>query len=138
MGAVAAGAIAFAVLVLIVAAMVWQANRRRDGEETALYLMDEATDFVVAAVAADVAGRLGEDGVRRILEWSTHHSQVVVARGDGPPVLGGPAAVDYVAGRAAASGRGYLREDVAAVLTAESAYLVAIGAVGDRVEEEPA
>lgn len=138
MGAVAAGAIAFAVLLVIVAAMVWQGTRRSRGEAAVLYLMDEAADFVLAALAPEVAARVGEDGVRRMLEWSTHYGQVVVARSGGPPVLGGPAALDYVVEESAASGHPHQRHDVAAVLEAEAAYLVAIGAIGDPVEEEPA
>jgi hypothetical protein len=99
--------------------------------------MDEAVDFVMAVLAPEVAVRVDGSAVRRILEWSTHHSQVVVGRG-GPPVIGGPAAAEYVAERAVAAGEDCSREDVAAVLEAEAAYLVAIGAVGERVEEEPA
>jgi hypothetical protein len=137
MCAVAVGAILFAVVLLAVgAALVWQWARVGHREPAALYLVDEAAAFVLAALPSETADRLGEEGVASILEWSNYHSQVVVARsGVDVPVLGGPAAVSFVLERAAASGRPCEEEDVTAVLAAEAAYLVSIGAVGEPVEE---
>ncbi|MCB2223079.1 MAG: hypothetical protein KQH83_02800 [Actinobacteria bacterium] len=136
MGAVAAGAILFAVLLLAVAVLVWQSGRV-GGPERATYLVPQAIEFVHGGLPADAAARLDAGDVRRILEWSRYHSQVVVPRSaEGIAVIGGPAAAAYVAEQAAAEGRRYDDGDLRLVLDLEAAYLVSIGAVGEIVEEE--
>ena len=60
-----------------------------------------------------------------------------VVRSDGPPpVLGSSEAIEYVMAQAEAAGAAYDPLDIAEVMAAESEYLLAIGAVGDRVEED--
>ena len=75
--------------------------------------------------------------MRSLLDWSRHHSQVVVARsGAEIPVLGGPEAVAFVAEQSVAQRPPRLDESlVRLVLDLEAAYLVTIGAVGEPVEE---
>jgi hypothetical protein len=136
MGAVATGAILFAVLLGVAAAMVWQ-SKRVGSRERAVYVVDEAVSFVNGGLPDDTASRIGGDDVRSMLEWSVYHSQVVAARsGEEVPVIGGPAAVEYVCARAAEQGRSYAEEDVRMVLDLEAAYLVSIGAIGEMVAEE--
>ena len=139
MGAVAIGAVLAAALLLIVAAMVWQGSRVLPEGETPLYLIDEAARFVWQRLPDDAASRLAEADVTAILEWGMFHKQVVVARGGyAEPVVGGPAELEYVTGRAAGEGGGaYLSGDVARVLATEAGYLLEIGAIGDPVKEEP-
>lgn len=137
MGAVAIGAIFFAVLLAVGAAMLWQEARSAGNPEQALYLVDDAVDFVHGGLPGEVAGRISADEVRTMLEWSMHHSQVVVARsGSAIPVLGGPEAVTFVVGQSETHGWGWNEADVSIVLDLEAAYLVSIGAVGEAVEED--
>lgn len=137
MGAVAIGAIFFAVLLAVAAAMLWQEARSAGNPEQALYLVDDAVDFVHGGLPVDMAGRVSAGDVRTMLEWSMHHSQVVVARsGAAIPVLGGPEAVAFVWGQSETHGWGWDEADVEMVLDLEAAYLVSIGAVGRAVEEE--
>jgi hypothetical protein len=138
MGAVALGALLVAVFLVIAAAMVWQDSRRRPSSEPVTYLIEDAAGFVHDRLPADTAGRLGRDDVRRILEWGLYHTQVVGPRSGGaPPVLGSGEALTYVMERAEAAGYDYDPLDVGAVMAAESLYLASIGAIGERVEEEP-
>jgi hypothetical protein len=137
MGVVAIGAILLAVLLAVGAAMMWQEARRPGRPEQALYLVDEAVEFVAARLREPVSGRITVADVRSMLEWSTYHSQVVVARsGASIPVLGGPEAVAFICRQSEERGLGWRSEDVAAVVDLEAAYLVSIGAVGEIVEEE--
>ena len=134
MEAVAVGAILFALLLVIGAALVWQEARSGREPEPATYLVDDAVDFVSEGLPPEVAERVSRDDVHALLEWSRYHSQVVVARsGAEVPVLGGPEAAAFVAAQAAARGRLVSAEDVALVLDLEAAYLLAIGAIGAPV-----
>jgi hypothetical protein len=138
MGAVAIGALLLAVLLFIAAAMVWQEVRSSSRDAQPVYLLDEAARFVFDRLPAGTEDRLGLDDVKSILEWGLYHSQVVTSREtEGPAVLGGEAAVQFVTARAGAGGgEPYHREDVASVLDLETEYLAAIGAVGMPVEED--
>jgi hypothetical protein len=137
MGAVAVGAVLIAVLCVIVAAMIWQEARRRSVAEPVTYLIDEAARFVYDRLREEATHRLDLDDVRRILEWGLYHTQVVAPRSGGPPpVLGSGEAIEYVMDRAQEAGFDYDPLDIAEVMAAETEYLLAIGAIGDRVEEE--
>lgn len=137
MGAVAVGALLVAVLLAIVAAMVWQEARRRPSGEPVVYVIEEASRFVHHRLPPAVAGRLGVDDARRILEWSLFHSQVLAVRRVGPPpVLGSGDTIDYVVERSRAAGYDYDPMDIGAVIAAEADYLFSIGAIGERAEEE--
>jgi hypothetical protein len=134
MGAVAAGSILFALLLIAVAAMVWQEARRRAASGSPTYVLDEAARFVHARLPEPAAARLAVGDVERILEWGLEHGAVVSRTGSA--VLGSGDAMDHVMERAAAGGYDYDPMDVAAVMVNESRYLAAIGAVGDPVEED--
>lgn len=138
MGAVAVGASLFALLLVVVAAMVWQEARSSVRGTEPVYLLDEASRFVLDRLPEEQASRLGPDDVKTILEWGLYHTQVVTGReDDGPAVVGGGEALAFVIDRATtAGGDPYRPVDVAAVLDLETGYLAEIGAVGDRVGEE--
>lgn len=137
---VAAGAILFALLLVTGAAFLWQEARSTRRPERADYLMDEAVAFVHRGLPEPLGGSVSPEDVRSLLEWSRYHGQVVVARSGGEiPVLGGPEAVAFVHGRAAAAGLSLDEAGVATVLEVEAAYLVSIGAIGEPVagQEQP-
>jgi hypothetical protein len=138
MGVVAAGAILFAVLLVITAALVWQEARRSPGTDTAVYWMPEAVEFVGSRLSPGALERLGPYGVRLVLEWGVHYHQVVAPRDEGRrPVVGSGDALDYILARGLENGSAYDPFDVAEVLAAETEYLVEIGAVGGPVEGNP-
>lgn len=135
MGVVAIGAIFFAILLAISAAMLWQSRGARIPDQ-AEYLVDEAIAFVHGGLPEEAAADLTTDDVRSLLDWSRHHSQVVVARsGAEIPVVGGPEAVAFVTEQSVVHGRPVDESLVRLVLDLEAAYLVTIGAVGEPVEE---
>ncbi|MFQ5947724.1 MAG: hypothetical protein ACE5KX_02540 [Acidimicrobiia bacterium] len=141
MSAVAIGALFFAVLLVIVAAMVWQEARKGPRAEPALYVLEEAADFAYDRISDDAISRLDLDDVRRILEWEVHFLQRA-ARGGGEhspaPVAGSDEAMRYIQERSAqVQGLAYDIRDIEEVLALEAEYLVEIGAVGPPVGEEP-
>jgi hypothetical protein len=100
--------------------------------------MDEAFEWVVAHVPDLVAATLTPGDVRRILDFQLEFFQRKGVAGNGssahPPgdvIVGGAETVDYIVGRASATGEQYLPEQVHAVIETQLAYLRAIGAVGD-------
>lgn len=135
MGAVAAGAILVAVLLLIVAGFLVQASRRGGGRSGAVYLLDEAASFVHARLSPGAAERLTPLRVRQILEWQIQYQQVVAPRSRGEhPVVGSGEAMEHVLAMGGAIGVVLEPLDVAEVMAAEVDYLLSIGAVGTPVE----
>lgn len=136
MGAVAAGAILVALLLLVVAGFVLQGSRRGAAQNAAVYLLDDAAVFVHERLSPDAAGRLGVPAVRRILEWQIHWQQVEAPRHGLPrPVVGSGEAMEYVLARSADIGSPLEPLDVAEVMAAEVDYLLSIGAIGTPVGE---
>ena len=72
MGAVVAGLMLLAVLLLIAAGFVLQGSRRGDVLAAATYLIDDAARFVHERLSPAAAGRLSVGQVRRVLEWQIH------------------------------------------------------------------
>lgn len=136
MGAVAVGALLFAVLIVVVAALVWQ-EARRAARPVPEYLLDEAAAFVMDCLCADAASRLGIDGVADLLLWGFEERRSRASAGDGDPaVYGSGDILEALVERSRAErGTAYDPFDVAEVIAAESEYLAAIGAVGDPVTE---
>lgn len=133
MGAVAFGAVLFAVFLVVVAVMVWQ-EARREPASGAVYVLDEAAAFVGERLPS--GSLLSVDDVRGILEWGLFHKQAG-GRDSSPPVIGGRDSVAFIAARASApGGTRYDPADIAAVLDLETRYLEAIGAVGPPVDGE--
>ena len=129
-------AVLFAVFLVIVAALVWQEARQSRSKDTAVYWMPEAVEFVHARLSPAAAGRLAPRDVRLILEWGVHYHQVIAPRLEGRrPVIGSGDALDHILERAGQAGETYDPFDIAEALTAETEYLVEIGAVGGPAEE---
>jgi hypothetical protein len=137
MGEVAVGAILFALLLVVVAALVWQEARRDPKTDPPLYLLDEAARFVLDGLSESAAGSLGLMDVRRILDWGIYYNQVVAFRDEGRRVVVGSGdAIEFVMERAAAIGKEYDPLHIAEVMAGETEYLVEIGAIGAPLEEE--
>jgi hypothetical protein len=135
MGAVTVGAVLAALLLLIVAVMVWQAAARSPVDEPAAYVVGDAAAFVWDRLSPKAQGRLGRDRVRALLEWGIHYHQVVAPRQEHRhPVVGSGDAIEYLMDRSAATGRPTEPLDIAEVIAAETEYLMSIGAVGGPVE----
>ena len=139
MGAVAVGALLLALLLLIVAAFVFQGVRRSSVNDFAEYLVPEAAEFVRERLSERALSGLDVEDVRMVLEWNLHYNQVIGPRSTtGPMVLGSGDGLDYVLERAAESHRVLDPFDVAEVMAIEPEYLLSIGAIGGPVEGEPA
>lgn len=140
MGAVAVGALLVALLLAIVAAMVWQESRRIPVSEPAVYLIEEAARFVYGGLEEDTTTRLDLDDVFRILEWGIYWNQVVVHKEQRRrAVVGSGEAIEWIMERSAEElGAAYDPVDIAEVMAREADYLIAIGAVGPAVEGEDA
>ena len=128
MDLVAIGAIVFSVLLVLVAAMVWQ-EIKNVPEGHPVYVIEEAVPFVMQRLGDDAHSRLDADAVLRILEWEVYYLQGLArANPSSPaPVAGSEAAIEFIVGRSAGS---FEPQDVAEVLDGEVAYLAEIGAIG--------
>ncbi len=140
MGAVAVGALLFAVLLLIVAAMVLQEVRKHPTTEV-IYVLEEVVPFVYRRLSDEALERLDRDDVHRILEWEVAYLQGRDRRATDngpPPIAGSDLARDFVLARTAEEGLSYRPIDVDEVLAKEAEYLAEIGAVGPiAVEGSP-
>ena len=136
MGAVAAGAVLVALLLIIVAALVWQETRSATEDGPVEYLIDEAARFVYDRLSDRALSNLDLDDVTLVLELGVRYNQTAPGNGS-RPVVGSGDAIEYVMERAAATGRIIEPLDIAEVIAAETEYLVSIGAIGDAVEETP-
>jgi hypothetical protein len=135
------GAILFALFLVMVAALVWQEGKRRQGKQALVYGVEEAVDFINARLAEAVRERLRRAGVQRIIEWEVFYLQGLAQEDRRRPieaVAGGiDPVVDWVSERLATVNKVQYREDdIRAVLALEADYLVSIGAVGNPVEED--
>jgi hypothetical protein len=134
MGEVAVGALLVAVLLAIVALMVWQAARRSGADDPAEYLVSEAARFVYERLSDQALGSLDLDDVKLLLEWQVHYHQVVAPReGHQRPILGSGDSIEYLMVRSAEAGRSIDVLAIAEVIAADTEYLVSIGAVGEAV-----
>ncbi|HSM02748.1 MAG TPA: hypothetical protein VK960_09975 [Acidimicrobiia bacterium] len=135
MGAVAAGALLAAILLAIVALMVWQSSRRSPTTEPAEYDVAEAARYVFERLSDRALADLDLEDVRLLLEWQVHYHQVVGPRDNGThPVVGSGDSIEYLMDRAAGAGITLDVLHVAEVIAADTEYLVSIGAVGEPAE----
>jgi hypothetical protein len=138
MGVVAAGAVLTALLLLIVAVMVWQGARRSPVDEPAEYVFEDATAFVHDRLSGPARDRLDPADVRFLLEAGVEYHQLVAPRDEHRhPVVGSGDSIEYLMERAAESGREFEPLDIAEVIAAETEYLLSIGAIGAPVGDEP-
>jgi hypothetical protein len=136
---VAIGAMLVAILLVIVALIVWQEARRRPSYEPLEYVIEDAVKHVVARLPEGSGMRPAD--VRRILEWEVFYLQGLAQEDRKNPVEtvagGHEASVRYIAAEIEARhGSAYSHRDIEEVLRLEADYLLAIGAVGEPVGEE--
>lgn len=134
------GALLVAVLLAIVAAMVWQEAVHRPVAQPLTYVLEDAVAFVHDRFGPD-SPLTGAD-VRRILEWEVIYLQGVKPRQGSllqPVRVGGSEeAVRFISTQISGrSGPRYSDETIAAVLEGEAAYLASIGALGPAAEDGP-
>ncbi len=132
--ALALGGLLGAVFLILVGAMLWQELRGRPSNDPTEFVIDDAVRWVLVRLDSDRRSRLGDDGVRAILEWQVFGLQRSVK---GKPlgsasVVMGPTAetVDYILSKIDSVGP----DDVSAVLTEQFGYLQSIGAVAGEAE----
>lgn len=124
------------VLLIIAALVVWQHARRQSTSLT--YGLEDAVSYVQAELSPEVRARLGEAGIRRILEWEVFYLQGLAQENRFDPVetVAGSyePAVHYIAERIKqAHDRTYSSSDIEAVLDLQVTYLANLGAIGDEV-----
>jgi len=137
MAVVLAAAAALLVVFVIAAAVLGREARRLDAQvRRPVFDLDEAVTFVADRLPFEVAAVLSYDDVRRIIAWHVEYlrTRAAMANGhgprlDGPIVVAGAEAVDYVLARSRGDAAGYTPAQVHAVLEAQMAYLASIEAV---------
>ena len=113
------------VVVVAVAALRQTELLLAGSDPPALFEVDEAIEFVASALPADVSSRLSYEDVEALLGWHLVHLAYRDEAGD----IADEAAVADLLRRAEADDRDMTADDIRSVLTAEGAYLAAIGAL---------
>lgn len=131
----------------IAAVVIGRESHRLDAvSPRALYVLEEATDYVADHVPEASQARLTHDEVRELLRW---HMEQLRSEGLQPPVADDhvqdidelvvveeAGAAGYLIGRAEATGLDVEDVDVVEVVEAHLAYLDAIGAVGPPADDD--
>ena len=120
------------------AAVIGREARRLDARPSeGVVDLDAAVQWVARHLPFEVSAVLTYDDVRSIIDWNLEFFRSKGASGngsgphpDGSIVVGGAETVEYVLAKAIIAGSDYTPMQVHAVLEAQMAYLVAIGAVG--------
>lgn len=132
----ALGLTLLAVLLIILALVIWQ-HAQREGPSEVTFGIENAVSFITARLAPDVKTRLGRDGVRRVVEWEVFYLQGLAQDDRRHPVETvagdyGPA-VEFIRSEIArVHDRTYSLEDIGSVLALGVIYLQSIGAVGEQ------
>jgi hypothetical protein len=132
------GAVLLAVFLAVVAAMMWQEAKKRTYDEGAVYVVDDAVEYIESRLEDS---RLQRADIKRIIEYEIFYLQGLAQDDRRNPVDvvagGSDASVDYITHQIAEThGVSYPWDDVRSVLAFEADYLVSIGAVGEPVEDE--
>jgi hypothetical protein len=124
-----------AVLLITVALMVWQEGKKRSFDLAPSYVIDDLIAHVRTNLDPEILGRIGTDGVERIIDWEVRY--LLRDGGEGVIAGGTDASVSYIVDRIDQVHRvSYSQDDVRAVLALEAEYLMAVGAIGDPVSPE--
>ena len=94
-----------------------------------------AIDYIWDRLPDDAAGSIDRSDIRRILEWEMLYLQQPSKR-DGPAVVGGVDAAQFVQDHAYNAGYPYEPDVIFTVLDLQAGYLRAIGAIGAPVDPE--
>jgi len=132
-------ALLIGVLLVIVALLVWQEARRRPTYEPLEYVVSDAVKHIAERLPDDFD--LGRSDIRRVLEYEVFYLQGLAQRDRSNPVEtvagGHSASIEYIAAEIEEKhGLSYSHGQIEEVLRLEADYLMAIGAVGERVGEE--
>ncbi len=133
----ALGGLLAAILLFVVAALLWQEAKRKARSEAPAYVIEDAVSFIVDWLGQKTT--LNRADVKRIIEWEVFYLQGLAQEKRWKPVdtvAGGHApAIDFVSAQIAERhGAVYPRDEIRQVLEGEAHYLVSIGAVGDAVD----
>jgi hypothetical protein len=125
----------FLVLVVFGAGMLIQEHGRRVDDGVAVYGVDDAVIYIWERLPEGITASIGQSDVRRMLEWEMLYLQQPTKR-EGPAVVGGVDAAEFVQDHAYATGHPYEPEEIFTVLDLQSDYLRAIGAIGSPVDPD--
>ena len=126
-----------ALLVVFGLGMLFQGRHKQIHDGIVVYGVDEAVVYVWERLPEGIATSVDRSDVRRILEWEMLYLQQP-SRRDGPAVVGGVDAAEFVQESAYEAGHPYEAETIFAVLDLQADYLLAIGAVGGPVDPDEA
>jgi hypothetical protein len=126
------------VFLLIISLVVWQEARRRPSYEPLEYVIEDAVEHAYERLSEESS--LTKADVRRILEWEVFYLQGLAQDDRSNPVEtvagGHEASVEYIVSQIRAKHAvSYPPDDVQSVLSLEADYLMAIGAVGEPVDQ---
>jgi hypothetical protein len=140
-------AVLVAALVATAATVTRQSERRRPplrrhAHQRRAVDQDVVASWVTRHLPFEVSERLSRQDVRQIIDWNLEFFRSRTTSGNGhsasveaPIVVAGAETVDYVLGRADATGTSYTPAQVHAVLAAQMRYLESIGAMGEGPPE---
>lgn len=124
-----------AVLLGMVALLLWQEGKKRSFETHPAYVVDEVLAYVGDRIDPEIHHRLRSDGIERIVNWELRYLQR--DGGEGAVAGGTDESVAYICDRIAQfHGVFYSPADVRAVLALEVEYLMTVGAIGEAVVAE--
>jgi len=126
------------VFLLIIALVVWQEAKGRPSYEPLEYVVEDAVKHVNEGLPQGSA--LTKADIRRILEWEVFYLQGLAQDDRSNPVAtvagGHDASVEYIVSQIQATHAvSYSPEDIQNVLSLEADYLMAIGAIGEPVDQ---
>ena len=122
-----------AVLAVFGFGMLLQEHRRQVDDGVAVYGVDDAVIYIWERLPENLTDAIDRADIRRILEWEMLYLQQPSKR-NGPAIVGGLDAAEFVQQRAFDTGHAYEPEPIFTVLDLQADYLRAIGAVGGPVE----
>lgn len=125
------------VLILVVfgTGMLVQEHGRRVDDGIAVYGVDDAVIYIWERMPEGMVPSIERADIRRILEWEMLYLQQPAKR-EGPAIVAGVDAAEFVQEHAFAGGYPYEPETIFTVLDLQADYLRAIGAVGPPVDPE--
>ena len=126
------------VLLVIMALMVWQHANRNPSYQPLEYVVEHAVRHISDRLG-DEGTKLNRHDIRRILEYEVYYLQGLAQENRRNPieaVAGGhDESIRWIAAEIESKHDvAYSQEDIAAVLSLEADYLMAIGAVGEPVD----
>lgn len=125
------------ILLVVMALMVWQHANRHPSYQPLEYVVEHAVRHISDRLGDDV--KLARHDIRRILEYEVHYLQGLAQENRRNPIEaiagGHDDSIRWIAAEIQSKHDvAYSPEDIAAVLSLEADYLMAIGAVGDPVD----